>query len=76
MEFFVTDVAKSGIILNKFIVRYHYHTFWELKVFINLFDVLSSVFIDICATSLSLNSFTKVTGVGNIVYRQNTLCGN
>ena len=39
-EFFVTDVTKSEVIINQFIMRCHYHTFWKLKIFINFFDVL------------------------------------
>ena len=62
-EFFITYVTKSGVIINQFIMHCHYHTFWELKLFINVFFMLfSSVSINICATSSSLNCFTKVTG--------------
>ena len=39
-EFFITDVTKSGVIINQFIMHCHYHTFWELKLFINVFDIL------------------------------------
>ena len=39
-EFFITDVTKSGVIINQLIVQRHYHTFWELKLFINFFNVL------------------------------------
>ena len=38
-KFFVTDVTKSGIVINQFIVHGHYHIFWELKLFINFFYV-------------------------------------
>ena len=38
--FFITDVTKSGVIINQFIMHVHYHTFWELKLFINVFDIL------------------------------------
>ena len=38
--FFITDVTKSGVIINKFIMHCHYHTFCELKLLINFFDVL------------------------------------
>ena len=40
IEFFITDVTKSGVIINQFIVLGYYHTFWELKLFIDFFDVL------------------------------------
>ena len=40
IEFFVTDVTKSGVILSRFVVHGHYHTFWEHKLFINVFDIL------------------------------------
>ena len=39
-EFFVTDVTKSGVIVKRFVVHGHYHTFWELKLVINVFDIL------------------------------------
>ena len=39
-EFFVTDVTNSGVMINQFIMHCHYHTFWELKLVINFFDVL------------------------------------
>ena len=39
-EFFITDVTKSGVIINQFIMHYHYHTLWKLKLFINVFDIL------------------------------------
>ena len=39
-EFHVTDVTKSRVVINQFIVHCHYHTFWELKLFINVFDIL------------------------------------
>ena len=39
-EFVVTDVTKSGVIINQFIMHGHYHAFWELKLFINVFDIL------------------------------------
>ena len=39
-EFFITDVSKSGVIINQFIMHCHYHNFWELKLFTNFFDVL------------------------------------
>ena len=67
-EFFITDVTKSGVIINQFIMHCHYHTFWELKLFINVFDILfkcvykrlSSVqdilFKCVYETSLSFNS--------------------
>ena len=61
-EFFVTDVTISGIIINQFIMPDHYHSFWEFKRFINVFDILCNCSIKMCATSSSLNSFTKVTG--------------
>ena len=38
-EFFITDVTKSEVIIKQFIVHCPYHTFWELKLFINFFDV-------------------------------------
>ena len=40
IEFFITDVTRSGVIINQFIMHCHDHTFWELKLFINFFDVL------------------------------------
>ena len=40
IDFFVTDVARSGVIINQFIMHCHYHTFWELKLFINFLDIL------------------------------------
>ena len=39
-EFFVTDVTKSGIIINQFILHAYYHIFREHKVFLNFSDVL------------------------------------
>ena len=39
-EFFITDVSKSGVIINQIIMHCHYHTFWEHKRFINVFDIL------------------------------------
>ena len=39
-EFIVTDVTKSGVIISRFVVHCHYHTFWELKLFINFLDIL------------------------------------
>ena len=39
-EFFVTDVTKCGVIISHFAVHSHCHTFWELKLFINIFDIL------------------------------------
>ena len=40
IEFFITDVTKSEVIIIQFFVHCHYHTFWELKLFINFFDIL------------------------------------
>ena len=37
---FVTDVAKSGVIIKQFIMHCHYHTFLEFKLFINFLDIL------------------------------------
>ena len=39
-EFLVTDVTKSAVIINQFIMHCHYHTFLELKLFINCLDIL------------------------------------
>ena len=39
-EFFVTDVTNSGVIISRFVVHGHYHSFLELKLFINVFDIL------------------------------------
>ena len=39
-EFLVIDVTKSRVVINQFIMYGHYHTFWELKLFINVFDIL------------------------------------
>ena len=39
-EFLVTDVTKSRVVINQFIMHCHYPTFWELKLFINIFDIL------------------------------------
>ena len=39
-EFLVTDVTKGGVIISRFFVHGHYHTFWENKLSINVFDIL------------------------------------
>ena len=39
-EFFVIDVTKSGVIISRFVMHGHYHTSWELKLFINFLDIL------------------------------------
>ena len=39
-EFFITDVTKSGVIINQFIIHGHYHLFAEFKLIINFFDIL------------------------------------
>ena len=39
-EFFITDVTKSGVDISNFVLYSHYHTFWELKLVVNCFDVL------------------------------------
>ena len=39
-EFFITDVTKSGVIINQFSMQRHYHTFWKLKLFINVCDII------------------------------------
>ena len=35
-----TDVTNSGVIIRRFVVHGHYHTFWELKHFKNVFNIL------------------------------------
>ena len=39
-EFLVTDMTKSRVVINQFIMHCHYHNFWKLKLFINVFDIL------------------------------------
>ena len=63
-EVFMTDVTKSGVIINKFIVHCHYHTFSELKLFINFFDVLGK-----CVYKYVCNIIVKFFYKGNWLLR-------
>ena len=39
-EFLITDVTKSGVIINQFIMHGHYHLLGEFKLIISFIDVL------------------------------------
>ena len=67
-EFFVTDVTISGTIINHFIMPGHYHTFWELKLYINVLMFFSSVSINICWPSYPWR--TCVSSIGSTVTKQ------
>ena len=58
-ETFVTDVTKSGIIINNFIVHGHYHIFWELTLFINFLDVLFKCVYKYLSNIIIVNLFYK-----------------
>ena len=62
-EFFITDVTQSGVIINQFIVHCHYHTFWELKLFINFFDVLFKCVYKYLRNIIIVKFFYKSNGL-------------
>ena len=76
-EFFITDVAKSGVITNQFIMRCHYHTFWELKLVINFFDVLFKCAYKYFCNIVIVKFFYKNNWFLRLeCIDKNTLCGN
>ena len=76
-EFFITDVTKSGVIINQFIMHWHYHTLWEHKLFINFFDVLFKCVYKYLRNIIIVKFFYKRNWLLRIeLYRQITSCGN
>ena len=75
-EFFITDVTKSGVIINQFIVHCYYLTSWEVKLFINVFNILFKCVYKYLCNIVIVKFFYKSNWLVGIVYRQNTLCGN
>ena len=76
-EFFITDVTKRWVIINQFIVHCYYHTFWELNLLINFFDVLFKCVYQYLRNIIIVKFFYKSNWLlRKKVYRQNALCGN
>ena len=67
-EFFVTDVTKSGINLGHFVMHSHYHTVWELKLFIPFFDVLFKCVYKYLCNIVKSNWFLRIEYIVKTLY--------
>ena len=75
-QFFVKDVTKSGVIISRFVVHGHYHTFWKLKFVINVFDILFKCVYKYLRNIIIVMFFYKSNWFLRRLLRQNTLCDN